>query len=173
MDSALCTLSRGVRVLAFLALTAMLGLVAGCATPFHEKPGARRAEVIARLGAPTAAFPLASGGERLLYSELPAGYAAYNLDFDSAGHLIRNEQVLTQTRFEQIVLGTWTTVDLQHTFGAPMRMERVARFDGDLWTYHFLQGSDPRLAHVHVDPQGVVRRLTFTDELPLFDNDRD
>lgn len=173
MRSALCALRRGVGVLALLTAVAALGLIAGCATPFNEKSGALRSDVVARLGAPTAAFALASGAERLLYSELPAGYAVYNLDFDASGHLVRNEQVLTQTRFEQMVLGTWTTADLQRTFGAPMRLERVARFDGDLWTYHFLQGSDPRLAHVHVDPQGVVQRLTFTDELPLFDNDRD
>ena len=129
--------------------------------------------MVSRLGAPTATFVLPSGGERLLYSELPAGYAVYNLDFDPSGRLVRNEQVLTQTRFERIAPGVWTTVDLQKTFGTPMRVEHVARFDGDIWTYHFLQISDPRLAHVHVNPNGVVNRVTFTDELPLFDNDRD
>ena len=165
----LCAL-RGVGV---LALVALVGLVAGCATPFNEKAGAVRADVLSRLGAPTATFALPSGGERLLYSELPAGYAAYNLDFDPAGRLVRNEQVLTQTRFERIEPGNWPTADLQHTFGNPMRVERVARFDGDIWTYHFLQNSDPRLAHVHVDPNGVVNRVTFTDERPLFDKDRD
>ncbi|KRD46224.1 MULTISPECIES: hypothetical protein [Acidovorax] len=168
MRPALCTL-RGGGVLALLALVVQL---AGCALPAREEPGALRAEVVARLGPPTATVPLPSG-ERLLYSELPAGFAAYNLDFDASGRLVRNEQVLTQTRFENIPVGVWTAADVQRTFGPPLRVERVARFEGDIWTYRFRQNSDPRLAHVHLDPQGVVRLVMFTDELPNFDNTRD
>ena len=155
-----------------LALAALVGQLAGCALVASEKPGALRAEVIARQGPPTAVVALPSG-ERLLYSELPAGFAAYNLDFDPSGRLVRNEQVLTQTRFETIPVGTWTARDVQGTFGPPLRVERVARFDGDIWTYRFRQQSDPRLAHVHLDRQGVVRMVMFTDELPNFDNTRD
>lgn len=155
-----------------LALLALVAQLAGCALPAHEKPGVLRAEVLARLGPPTATFPLPSG-ERLLYSELPAGFAAYNLDFDASGRLVRNEQVLTQERFEGLPAGAWTVADVQRTFGTPVRVERVARFEGDIWTYRFRQNSDLRLAHVHLDRQGVVRRVTFTDELPLFDSARD
>lgn len=166
--SALCAL-RGGGVLALVALVAQLS---GCALPAHEKPGALRAEVLARLGPPSATLALASG-ERLLYSELPAGFEAYALDFDASGRLLRNEQVLTQTRFENIPQGVWTTADVQRSFGAPLRVERVARFDGDIWTYRFRQNSDLRLAHVHLDRQGVVQQVLFTDELPHFDNARD
>jgi len=165
---ALCTLRGG----GVLALSALVVQLAGCALPARETPGALRADVIARLGPPTATFSL-PGGERLLYSELPAGFAAYNLDFDASGKLVRNEQVLTQTRFENIPVGAWTLADVQRTFGAPLRVERVARFDGDIWTYRFRQNSDPRLAHVHLDRQGVVRLVMFTDEQPNFDNTRD
>ena len=163
---------RGGGVLARLALLVLAVQISGCALPAREKAGALRAEVVARLGPPTASFPLPSG-ERLLYSELPAGFAAYNLDFDASGRLVRNEQVLTQARFENLPVGVWTTADVQRTFGAPLRVERVARFEGDIWTYRFRQNSDPRLAHVHLDRQGVVRLVMFTDELPHFDNARD
>ncbi len=159
-------------MLARLALLVLAVQISGCALPAREKAGALRAEVVARLGPPTASFPLPSG-ERLLYSELPAGFAAYNLDFDASGRLVRNEQVLTQARFENLPVGIWTTADVQRTFGAPLRVERVARFEGDIWTYRFRQNSDPRLAHVHLDRQGVVRLVVFTDELPHFDNARD
>ena len=168
---ALCT-RRGDGVLARLALLVLAVQISGCALPARETAGALRAEVVARLGPPTASFPLPSG-ERLLYSELPAGFAAYNLDFDASGRLVRNEQVLTQARFETLPVGVWTTADVQRTFGAPLRVERVARFEGDIWTYRFRQNSDPRLAHVHLDRQGVVRQVLFTDELPHFDNARD
>ena len=168
---ALCT-RRGDGVLARLALLVLAVQISGCALPAREKAGALRAEVVARLGPPTAVFALPAG-ERLLYSELPAGFAAYNLDFDASGRLVRNEQVLTQARFESRPVGVWTTADVQRTFGAPLRVERVARFEGDIWTYRFRQNSDPRLAHVHLDRQGVVRQVLFTDELPHFDNARD
>ncbi|HCE94239.1 MAG: hypothetical protein V4843_10650 [Pseudomonadota bacterium] len=159
-------------MLARLALLVLAVQISGCALPAREKAGALRAEVVARLGPPTAVFALPAG-ERLLYSELPAGFAAYNLDFDASGRLVRNEQVLTQARFENLPVGVWTTADVQRTFGAPLRVERVARFEGDIWTYRFRQNSDPRLAHVHLDRQGVVRLVMFTDELPHFDNARD
>lgn len=168
---ALCT-RRGDGVLARLALLVLAVQISGCALPAREKAGALRAEVVARLGPPTAVFALPAG-ERLLYSELPAGFAAYNLDFDASGRLVRNEQVLTQARFENLPVGVWTTADVQRTFGAPLRVERVARFEGDIWTYRFRQNSDPRLAHVHLDRQGVVQLVMFTDELPHFDNARD
>ena len=155
-----------------LTLGVVLVILSGCALPAREKPGASRAEVVARLGAPTAAYGL-PGGERLLYSELPAGFEAYILDFNDSQQLVRNEQVLTQQRFEGIALDTTTALAIAQTFGPPLRVERVARFDGDIWTYRFRQLSDPRLAHVHLDRQGIVRQVLFTDELPLFDNARD
>ncbi len=173
--AALCPPGGG-RVLAraawaALGLTLSL-LLAGCALPAKVQPGTPQADVIARLGPPTAVYSLPTG-QRLLYSELPAGFAAYTLDFDAAGRLVRNEQVLTQSRFENIPTGVWTRGDVERTFGPPLRLERVARFDGDIWTYRFRQNSDPRLAHVHIDRAGIVRMVMFTDELPLFDNARD
>ena len=72
---ALCT-RRGGGVLARLALLVLAVQISGCALPAREKAGALRAEVVARLGPPTAVFALPAG-ERLLYSELPAGFAAY------------------------------------------------------------------------------------------------
>lgn len=170
--AALRSCGRG-SVLARLAWAGLVLLhLAGCAFPAKEAPGTPQAEVIARLGPPTAVFALPSG-QRLLYSELPAGFAAYNLDFDATGRLVRNEQVLTQARFENIPTGVWTRADVQRTFGPPLRVERVARFEGDIWTYRFRQNSDPRLAHVHLDRQGIVRMVMFTDESPNVDNTRD
>jgi hypothetical protein len=174
ISAALCSL-RGSKVLARMALVSMLAFtlpLVGCALPAKEAPGAIRSDVISRLGQPTAVFALPTG-QRLLYSELPAGFAAYNLDFDAEGRLVRNEQVLTQSRFENIPIGVWTLAEIQRTFGPPLRIERVSRFDGDIWTYRFRQNSDPRLAHVHIDRKGIVRLVVFTDELPFFDNARD
>jgi hypothetical protein len=56
--------------------------------------------------------------------------------------------------------------------GRPALVERVARFDGDIWTYRFLEATRPRQVHVHLDPAGLVRQLMFTDE-PLYEEARD
>jgi hypothetical protein len=153
-------------------MAVMVAQLAGCAVPSRQPLGSLRADVLAELGQPRAVYALPTG-ERLLYSELPGGFAAYNLDFDQSGRLVRNEQVLTQSRFESIPLGAWTLADVQRTFGPPLQVERVARFDGDIWTYRFRQTSDLRRAHVHLDRQGIVRMVLFTDETPFFDNARD
>ena len=147
-------------------------LLSACASPDREKPGARRADGLARLGAPHSASALPGTRERLLYSTLPAGRQVFHLDFDATGRLERVEQVLTFARFSGIALNQWTRGDVERTFGPPMLVERVARFDGDVWTYRFMDDYEPRLAHIHIDRAGTVRQLVFTDDQPPGD-DRD
>ena len=165
--------SPGVVLRRAASLALALGLLGGCASPDWAKLGTSRADVLASLGTPVSGTPLSGGGERLLYTTQPSGFSVFHLDFDAQGRLVRREQVLTQERLAAIPLGQWTVADVQRTFGPPMRVEQVARFEGDIWTYRFRQLSDPRLAHVHLDRQGTVRQVLFTDELPLFDNARD
>ena len=148
----------------------LAGLLSACASPDREKPGASRAEVLSRLAPPYSATALAGGTERLLYSTLPEGRRVFHLDFDAAGRLQRIEQVLTFTRFSAIALNQWTRTDVERSFGPPALVERVARFDGDVWTYRFFENNDPRFAHIHIDRAGTVRQLLFTDDLPMGDD---
>lgn len=156
-------MAQVLRLLCSGALWLTAGL-AGCALPGRMPPDALQSDVQTRLGPPTATYALATGS-RWQYSQMPAGFEVHNLDFDAAGQLKHTEQVLTQQRLEQLAPGT-SRHDVLTTFGAPMRVERVARFAGDIWTYRFRQLSDIRLAHIHLDPQGLVRQVLFTDELP-------
>lgn len=145
-------------------------LLSACASPDWVKPGASRAEVVSMLGAPFSATALEGGAERLLYSTQPEGRRAFHLDFDAAGRLQRVDQVLTFARFSAIGLNAWTRADVERTFGPPVLVERVASFDGDVWTYRFFENNDPRFAHIHIDRAGIVRQLVFTDELPRGDD---
>ena len=147
-------------------------LLSACASPDLEKPGARRADVLARLGAPHSTTALEGNRERLLYSTLPAGRRVFHHDCDGAGRLERVEQVLTLARFSGVALNTWTQADVERTFGPPMLVERVARFDGDIWTYRFMDDYEPRMAHIHIVRAGTVRQLVFSDDQPPGD-DRD
>ena len=154
--------ARRWRSLAALALAALL---TACAAPDRMAPGSQRSEVLARLGPPQSRTPLPAGGERLLYSRQPAGAQVFHMDFDAQGRLTQTQQVLTFAQLSAIPMDQWTAADVQRHFGRPMRLERVARFDGPIWTYRFLDDLHIwRQAHIHIDPSGVVRRILFTDE---------
>ena len=58
-----------------------------------------------------------------------------------------------------------SVADVLQNLGRPAQIERVVSFRGEVWTYRFLEMNSPRQAHLHIDPEGVVRRLMFTDEL--------
>ena len=154
------------------ALALALGLLGGCVSPDGAQLGAERADVVASLGAPVSITPLPGGGERLLYTTQPSGFSVFHLEFDAQGRLVRREQVLTQERLAAIPVGEWTVAEVQRTFGPPMEVGRVARFDGDIWTYRFMDDFHTRRqGHVHIDRMGVVRLVMFTDE-PLPGDDR-
>lgn len=151
-----------------LLRTTFLGLVlvlSGCALmPERLAPGTPRADIVQRLGAPTGEYPLPDG-TRLQYSRQPAGQQVYNLDLDAQGRLRRVEQVLDIHWMQKnIAIDRWQRDDVLRAMGRPARVEQVARFDGDIWTYRFLELDLPRQAHLHLDPQGVLRKLVFTDE---------
>lgn len=148
----------------------VLVLLSACASPDREKPGATRAEVLSRLGPPYSATALEGSAERLLYSTLPEGRRVFHLDFDASGRLQRVEQTLTLSRFSAIALNQWTKADIERSFGPPTLVERVARFDGDVWTYRFMDDYAPRMAHIHIDRAGTVRQLLFTDDQPMGDD---
>ena len=144
---------------------AALGLLlAGCMVPEWQKPGTSLAEIEKGMGRPTAVAPLPDGGTRLVYSRQPAGQQVYHMDFDAAQRLVRVDQVLDLRHFYMLRNGVDTRESVLREFGPPAKVEKVYSFKGDIWTYRFLDNGNPRRAHVHIDPQGVVQRLMFTDE---------
>lgn len=154
---------RGARRVLALALGVLL---AGCAAaPEWQKPGTPQADIERAMGRPTLVEALPDGGQRLLYSRQPAGQQVYHMDFDASHRLVRVAQVLTEARFQALRVDVDTRESVLATFGPPALVEHVARFDGDIWTYRLLENLTPRLAHVHIDPRGVVRRVMFTDEI--------
>ena len=150
------------RILLTASLLA-LGL-AGCMVPQWQKPGMPQAEVEKGMGKPTVVVPLPDGGQRLVYSQQPAGQQVYHMDFDAQQRLVRVEQVLDTAHFFALRSGVDTKDAVYREFGPPAKVERVYSFKGDIWTYRFLDNTFPRRAHVHIDPQGVVQKVMFTDE---------
>ena len=153
-----------------LLFAALLGLSACSLMPLRMEPGTPRAEIEQRLGAPTAVIALADG-QRLQYSRQPSGQEVYNLDLGPDGRLRRVEQVMDAAWLQQnIAVDRWTRDDALRHLGRPALVERVMSFEGDVWTYRYLEAfSLARLVHIHIDPQGTVRRVVHTDE-PLLDD---
>ena len=147
-------------------LTASLLAVglAGCMVPQWQKPGMPQAEVEKGMGKPTLVVALPEGGQRLVYSQQPAGQQVYHMDFDTQRKLVRVEQVLDTAHFFALRNGVDTRDDVYRMFGPPAMVEGVYSFKGDIWTYRFLDNTFARRAHVHIDPQGVVQKVMFTDE---------
>ncbi|MBX3608400.1 MAG: outer membrane protein assembly factor BamE [Hydrogenophaga sp.] len=148
----------------FWAAVLALALVACAGVPERVALGSSRTEVQALLGEPTGRYALVDG-ERWQYSRQPAGQQVFNLDFDRSGRLVRNQQVLDIRWLEQhVAVDRWTRDDVLRELGRPALIDRVWSFRGEVWNYRFLEFNNPRLAHLHIDPQGVVRKLMFTDE---------
>lgn len=154
---------------AFVA-AALTWVLAACSSmPESMALGTSRAEIEQRLGAPTAVHVLADG-TRLQYSRQPAGQQVFNLDLDAQGRLLRMDQVLDTEWLQRIEVDRWTEEDVLRQFGKPAVVERVARFEGGVWTYRYLEPfSLARLAHIYIDTEGKVRKVVYTDE-PLLDD---
>lgn len=117
----------------------------------------------ARLGAPTGSYALPQGGQRLQYSQMPAGFQVWNYDFDASGRLTRQDQALRYENFNRIVQGQTRQEEILLNYGRPMRVVRVASFDGPIWDYRFSDINNPRIISIHIDRAGVVQRVVYTD----------
>ncbi|WPB56078.1 hypothetical protein [Xylophilus sp. GOD-11R] len=135
----------------------------GAGLPQGDIGNATPATVQARLGTPTASFPLPEGGQRLQYSQMPAGYQVWNYDFDTSGRLIRQDQALRYDNFNRIVQGQTREDEILRTYGRPMRIVKVATFDGPIWDYRFSDINNPRIISIHIDRAGIVQRIVYND----------
>lgn len=144
--------------------------LAGCSLmPERVAPGTLRADIEAQLGRPTLVHRLPDG-TRLQYSGQPSGPWVHNLDLGTDDRLVRYEQVMDAGwLLQHVEIGRWTREDVLRAMGRPAMVERVARFEGEVWSYRYLEATRPRQAHVHLDASGVVRQLMFSDDQLLGD----
>lgn len=154
------------------AVTAAVLALTACTVPEWQKPGTSAAQIAQSMGQPHARVSLVNGSERWLYSRQPAGQQVYHMVMDSQQRLLRVDQVLQVEHFAQLRPGVDTQQTVLAYFGKPALIDGVASFQGDIWNYRINENNIDRLAHVFMDPQGVVRRVMFTDELRNEPDDR-
>lgn len=162
-----------VAVKAHISAFMAAALLAGCAGVFNIAgiaPGTAREQVIAQAGPPTRVVPLPGGGQRLQYSQQPAGRLAWMVDLDASGRVTGSRQVLTEQEFNRIVPGQWTRADVEREFGPPAWIDSVTSWNGPIMTYRWQDGQRARMFYwIYLDPQGVVGRAhpgLEPDDLP-------
>ncbi len=156
--------ARAGRALLAGALALLLGACALLAGPGRVAIGTPAAQALQALGPPTARYP-GPAGERLQYSQEPAGQRVFNLDLDLQGRVARVEQALDDGLFPQrIETGRWQREDVLREYGAPARIIQVHNFAGDIWIWRYLQGPIWRLLFIDIDHTGLVRGWSTGDE---------
>ena len=80
------------------------------------------------------------------------------VDLDAAGTVVSARQVMTPKEFSRVEPGKWTRQDVEHEFGRPATVDRVASWAGDIMTYRWLDSDQRMYFWVYLDGQGVVQR---------------
>ena len=118
--------------------------------------------------APTRVIPLPGGGQRLQYSQQPLGQETWMVDVDANGHAVRRWQALTFENFNRIQPG-WTQAEIEREFGPPARVDRVASWNGPVWTWRWRDNANADMFYyVYFDERGIVQRAHQGMELRNF-----
>jgi hypothetical protein len=161
------------KILMYIPLLAGFLPLAGC-TVFSGQPvdvGTPEADLIARLGTPTARYPVASG-HLLEYRRGPWGQQTYMARIGTDGRLQSYEQVLTLQKFGSIRIDHDNKEDVLRTIGAPSETTYFSRVQREVWSYPYKEsGVWNSLMSVYFDNAGIVRKLENGPD-PKFDPDR-
>lgn len=155
-----------------ITLTGLLALSSACSVlqPPSLSPGETEAEVMAKLGRPTARMPDGNGFV-LEYNRNPWGQATDMARFDGNGRLLSYQQVLTTETFATIKPGIATKSDVLRIIGHPSETAYFPRMQLEAWTYPYKeQGSWNSLMHIYFRNNGIVERLENGQDL-RFDRD--
>lgn len=144
-----------------IGLLCLAVALASCATWQHGpiQPGQSEAEVITRLGTPTARYR--DGSDRLLeYRRGPMGQTTHMARIDASGRLASYEQVLTLEQFGKIKAGTSRKEDVLKLVGAPSERRSYFRSNDEVWHYPYKENGvwDSQMS-ISFDESGIVSRV--------------
>lgn len=152
------------------------GLAAGCAAlaPPVLQPGQPEADVVARLGAPTATYTLPRG-RRLEFASGPYGRTTWMVDLDAGGRVVQARQVLNDSElaaFQARAPGL-SAQEVLHDLGTPGERRGVGWQGGQTWSWRY-PTNDCLWFQVSLDRAGRVQSAGFATD-PACDaaSDRD
>lgn len=91
------------------------------------------------MAAPSGEYKLPNGGTRLEFAQGSFGKQTWMLDFDAGGHLVANQQVLTESNLWNITPGM-NANDVRMRLGRPANVIHVPRQQLQVWNYRFVGG---------------------------------
>lgn len=145
----------------YLLTTVVVALgLSGCAALTPPQPGQTEAEVLSRMGKPTATYQ--DGNTRLLeYHPSRMGQYAYMARIGSDGRLMAFTQVWTIENFQKIVPNKTTQEDVLKLVGQPTEIVQYRNLpEYAAWNYGFREsGAWDSMMTVYIDKDGIVRRL--------------
>lgn len=121
------------------ALLALCAAGCGTLTPGATPVGTPIETVRHGIAAPTGEYKLPNGGIRLEFAQGSFGKQTWMLDFDAGGHLVTNQQVLTEANFWNITPGM-NANDVRMRLGRPANVFNVPWQQLQVWNYRFPTG---------------------------------
>ena len=121
-----------------IAVVAACTALCACATRYGPESlgvGATLAEVERTLGQPTGRYA-GQPAERIEYARGPFGRHTYMLVFGADGKLVGWEQVLTESRFDQLRVGI-SRDELLASIGRPSEVGNLSWQRLTLWSYRY------------------------------------
>ncbi len=120
----------------------LAALLAGCSLGRNLQAGQAEAEVLQRLGTPTARYPMADGRVRLEYATGPMGRETWMVDLDAQGRVSQFIQTLEEPRLHafQARAPGLSIDELLRTLGRPAEIRQVARVagrPGEVWAWRY------------------------------------
>ena len=134
-------------------------LLSGCAWRAASLPlGSTTEAARSRAGGPSERIALPDGGEVWFYAT-PAGFTTWRLQFDAAGRLTDDRQVLTEASFQNsLSVGHSSTAEVRVALGPPVVISRFPNIEKEVWTYRWMEHTLEMLNDVYFD--SVTGRLT-------------
>jgi hypothetical protein len=113
-------------------------LLAGCASygPGKLQAGQAEADVIARLGQPSARTALPGGGAKLDFARGPMGAHTYRVELDASGRVRAVDQLLTESNFDAVKRNE-SPEQVRDRLGPPSERRGGWRGVGEVWSYRY------------------------------------
>lgn len=137
--------------------TVSLVSLAACANIAKTPPGTPASQMIQQFGRPTHTCTLDQGGQRLIWSQQPAGQEAWGTNTDVNGNVGPVTQLLTDEHFRVLKNGIWTPERLLCEFGPPAEKTAVGLPSSlqIVWSWRYMQdGVWYSLMHVYLGRDG-------------------
>lgn len=118
------------------------------------------------LGQPGTVWEQEDGSRTLEYPKGPEGPRTWMFDIAKDGTLKDYRQVLTEENFARVKVGMGMD-EVRRILGKPRSAVQFRLKKEEVWDWHYLEGTTPRLFNVHFDlGSGKVTQTSSSDLYP-------